>query len=133
MIFPRVLTLSDCFSRWVKLLQNYRSHEAILHYPNEKFYDNELRVCGHPNIINSFLGSPQLASPKFPVVFHALAGHNDRESTSPSYFNIDEASEVKAYVQALLADRQYPIRTCLLNRFNHKTNVLPFQRRKISG
>ncbi|TBU29420.1 P-loop containing nucleoside triphosphate hydrolase protein [Dichomitus squalens] len=94
---------------WVKLLQNYRSHEAILHYPNEKFYDNELQVCGAHGTVNSFLGSSQLASPEFPVVFHALAGHNDRESTSPSYFNIDEASEVKAYVQALLADRQYPI------------------------
>ncbi|KAI1789429.1 P-loop containing nucleoside triphosphate hydrolase protein [Ganoderma leucocontextum] len=94
---------------WVKLLQNYRSHEAILRYPNAKFYDNELKVCGDRGVINSFLGSSQLASPKFPVVFHALAGHNDRELTSPSYFNIDEASEVKAYVQALLADRQHPI------------------------
>ena len=96
--------------RWVKLLQNYRSHEAILRYPNEKFYENELEVRGDPSAINSFLGSAQLVSPKFPVVFHSLAGHNDRESTSPSYFNIDEASEVKAYVQALLADRQHPIR-----------------------
>ena len=95
---------------WVKLLQNYRSHEAILRYPNEKFYGNELEVCGDPDSINSFLGSSQLVSPEFPVVFHALAGYNDRESTSPSYFNIDEASEVKTYVQALLADRQHPIR-----------------------
>ncbi len=96
--------------RWVKLLQNYRSHKAILHYPNEKFYNNELEVCGDPGAINSFLGSSQLVSPKFPVVFHSLAGYNDRESTSPSYFNIAEASEVKTYVQALLADRRHPIR-----------------------
>nr|VWP00270.1 Adenylate cyclase [Ganoderma boninense] len=94
---------------WVKLLQNYRSHEAILRYPNEKFYGSELEVRGDAGAINSFLASAQLVSPKFPVVFHSLAGHNDRESTSPSYFNIDEASEVKAYVQALLADRQHPI------------------------
>ncbi|KAI0765417.1 P-loop containing nucleoside triphosphate hydrolase protein [Fomes fomentarius] len=94
---------------WIKLLQNYRSHQAILHYPNQKFYDNELEVCGAPHVINSFLGSSQLAQPNFPVVFHAISGHNDRESTSPSYFNIDEACEVKAYVQALLEDRSHPI------------------------
>ena len=59
--------------------------------------------------INSFLGSAQLVSPKFPVVFHSLAGHNDRESTSPSYFNIDEATEVVDYVKELLRDRRRPV------------------------
>ncbi|KAI0749074.1 hypothetical protein C8Q74DRAFT_1212093 [Fomes fomentarius] len=59
--------------------------------------------------INSFLGSWQLAQPNSPVVFHAISGHNDRESTSPSYFDI-EAWGVKAYVQALLReDRSHPI------------------------
>ncbi|RPD55533.1 P-loop containing nucleoside triphosphate hydrolase protein [Lentinus tigrinus ALCF2SS1-7] len=94
---------------WIKLLQNYRSHASILAYPNEKFYEGELEVCGDHATTHSFVGSPQLESPKFPIVFHAIAGHNDRESTSPSYFNIDEASEVKAYVQALLNDRNFPI------------------------
>ncbi|KAI0691004.1 P-loop containing nucleoside triphosphate hydrolase protein [Cerioporus squamosus] len=94
---------------WIKLLQNYRSHPSILAYPNEKFYEEELEVCGDRAVTHSFIDSPQLESPKFPIVFHAIAGHNDRESTSPSYFNIDEASEVKAYVQALLDDRGFPI------------------------
>ena len=67
-------------------------------------------MCGPPAIIDSFVGSPQLVEPKFPVVFHSISGHNDRESTSPSYFNIEEACEVKAYVQALLEDRSFPIR-----------------------
>lgn len=91
-------------------MKNYRSHEAILTYPNQQFYDGDLEVCGALSTINSFIGSPQLATPKFPVVFHAISGENERESTSPSYFNIDEATQVKAYVVALLADRRFPIR-----------------------
>ena len=67
-------------------------------------------MCGAPATINRFIGSPQLVSPRFPVVFHAISGTNEREASSPSYFNIDEASQVKAYVQALLGDAGHPIR-----------------------
>ncbi|TFK80574.1 P-loop containing nucleoside triphosphate hydrolase protein [Polyporus arcularius HHB13444] len=94
---------------YVKLTKNYRSHEAILQYPNEKFYDGELEVCGLPSSINAFLNSRQLVSPKYPVVFHAISGRNEREATSPSYFNIDEAIQVKAYVAALLQDKRHPV------------------------
>ncbi|KAI0747144.1 P-loop containing nucleoside triphosphate hydrolase protein [Daedaleopsis nitida] len=94
---------------FVKLVNNYRSHIAILHYPNEKFYDNELEACGPVGEINYFIGSSQLVSPRFPIVFHAISGENEREASSPSYFNIDEASQVKAYVQALLQDAAHPI------------------------
>ncbi|KAI0747145.1 P-loop containing nucleoside triphosphate hydrolase protein [Daedaleopsis nitida] len=92
-----------------KLTKNYRSHEAILCYPNEKFYDGELKVCGHPDTINAFLDSPQLPSPRFPLVFHAISGKNEREASSPSYFNVDEAIQVKAYIVDLLRDRRFPI------------------------
>lgn len=37
---PRVIT---------KLLNNYRSHPEILHIPNDRFYDNELRVMFTPH------------------------------------------------------------------------------------
>ncbi|PCH44786.1 nucleoside triphosphate hydrolase protein [Wolfiporia cocos MD-104 SS10] len=93
----------------MKLVQSFRSHEAILNYPNEQFYQNELIACGNPSIINSLLGSPQLVSPKFPVVFHAVAGRDEREASSPSYFNVDEISLVKEYVTNLKADRGRPI------------------------
>ncbi|KAM5538664.1 hypothetical protein V8D89_007693 [Ganoderma adspersum] len=80
--------------RGFKLLKNYRSHEAILWYPNEKFYDNELETF----------------SPTFPVVFHAISGKNEREAPSPSWFNRMEAIQVEAYVTALVQDRQFPVR-----------------------
>ena len=86
-------------------MKNYRSHAAILDYPNQKFYDGELEVCGAASTINAFIGSPLLVSSEFPVVFHAISGRNDREASSPSYFNIDEAIQIKAYVVSLLRER----------------------------
>jgi helicase MOV-10 len=39
-------------------------------------------------------------------MFHAIAGNDEREASSPSYFNRLEASQVKNYVQLLLAGGQ---------------------------
>ncbi|TFY71300.1 hypothetical protein EVG20_g1693 [Dentipellis fragilis] len=93
----------------VKLLKNYRSHPAILRYPNERFYDGELEPCGDPGAINSFVNSPVLVSKKFPIVFHGMAGEDAREASSPSYFNVMEVMQVKQYVKDLLADKTHKI------------------------
>jgi helicase MOV-10 len=90
----------------VKLTKNFRSHKAILKFPNDNFYRSELEQCGSPKVINSYIGSPILISPKFPVIFHVLSGKDDREATSPSFFNIDEVSQVKRYIQTLRSDRR---------------------------
>ena len=97
-------------TRVIKLVKNYRSHSTILRYPNEQFYGGELEACGAPAEVDAFLGSPQLVAPHFPVVFQHVPGENEREATSPSYFNILEATEVVERVQRLLADRAHPIR-----------------------
>jgi helicase MOV-10 len=91
----------------VKLTKNFRSHEAILQFPNEKFYRGDLVSCGNPAIIDSFLRSPYLPSKRFPVVFHAVYGKDDREASSPSFFNIEEILQVKYYVQKLKRDRRF--------------------------
>ncbi|ETW81078.1 hypothetical protein HETIRDRAFT_385786 [Heterobasidion irregulare TC 32-1] len=93
----------------VKLTKNYRSHNAILKYPNERFYANELEPCADKKRTDFFLGSPLLVSSKFPIIFHAMAGKDDREASSPSFFNIEEISQVKAYVEALRADRRFGV------------------------
>ena len=103
------LTLFILPHSYIKLTQNYRSHPAILRFPNEKFYDDELEVCGPEADINSLMNSPQLAQPGFPVVFHAISGSNVREASSPSFFNIEEALQVKSYILKLLQDRRNPI------------------------
>ncbi len=130
----------SCFADWeirllryVKLTKNYRSHEAILQYPNEKFYDGELEVCGLPSSINAFLNSRQLVSPKYPVVFHAISGRNEREASSPSYFNIDEAIQVKAYVAALLQDKRHPVRKSLSCMSRVTCSMSHFQTRRTSA
>ncbi|KAJ3561910.1 hypothetical protein NP233_g9904 [Leucocoprinus birnbaumii] len=91
----------------VKLVKNFRSHEAILKFPNERFYGNDLEPCGDKRAINSYLNSPYLPNKKFPIIFHAVAGRDDREASSPSFFNIDEVSQAKAYIQQLKADRTF--------------------------
>ncbi|KAI0027031.1 P-loop containing nucleoside triphosphate hydrolase protein [Vararia minispora EC-137] len=95
----------------VKLTKNYRSHEAIIKFPNEKFYGGELVPCADIRIMEACLGSSVLVSKKFPVVFHAICGKDDRESSSPSFFNILEVQEVKAYIEKLRSDRTLKIST----------------------
>ncbi|KAF9441766.1 RNA helicase [Macrolepiota fuliginosa MF-IS2] len=91
----------------VKLVQNFRSHNAILRYPNERFYGGDLQACADTTITNSYLNSPWLPNKDFPVVFHSVSGKDDREASSPSFFNIDEVIVVKNYVQQLKADRNF--------------------------
>ncbi|KAJ6608247.1 P-loop containing nucleoside triphosphate hydrolase protein [Mycena sp. CBHHK59/15] len=93
----------------VKLIKNFRSHNAILKFPNERFYKGELQQCGDASVINAYIGSPLLPTKKFPIVFHAISGKDDREASSPSFFNIDEVTQVKAYIQNLRSDRRFRI------------------------
>ncbi|KIO21468.1 hypothetical protein M407DRAFT_44382, partial [Tulasnella calospora MUT 4182] len=88
----------------IKLTKNWRSHGSILRFPNDTFYDGELEECGPRTIIDSLLSSPVLARANFPIVFHGIAGLDDREAGSPSYFNIDEVSLICKYVDDLRAD-----------------------------
>ncbi|KAJ6600007.1 P-loop containing nucleoside triphosphate hydrolase protein [Mycena vulgaris] len=93
----------------VKLTKNFRSHNAILKFPNERFYKGELQQCGDSRVINAFIGAPVLPNKAFPIVFHAISGKDDREAASPSFFNIDEVTQVKTYIQSLRADRRFRI------------------------
>ncbi|KAF8868065.1 AAA domain-containing protein [Mucidula mucida] len=92
----------------VKLTKNFRSHLAILKFPNERFYNNDLVACGDPNNINMFIQSAILppAGKKFPILFIGMSGKDDREASSPSFFNIQEALMVKEKVEALRGDRK---------------------------
>ncbi|KAG9001263.1 hypothetical protein FRB93_012190 [Tulasnella sp. JGI-2019a] len=92
----------------VKLVKNFRSHEAILDFPNDRFYGGKLEVCGDRQVINRYLNSTVLPNPRFPVVFHGVAGADGRNPDSPSYFNDAEIEVVTKYVERLLADRGKP-------------------------
>jgi helicase MOV-10 len=90
----------------VKLLKNFRSHPAILRFPNERFYKGALQAHADPTIIDSLLRSDCVIGPSFPVVFHAIVGNDEREARSPSFFNRGEASLVKEYINRLKEDKR---------------------------
>lgn len=85
----------------VKLVKNFRSHESILRFPNECFYKGDLQASAPRQVIDSFINKPILPNPRFPILFHGIVGKDDREASSPSFFNIDEVTEVKDYVRKL--------------------------------
>ena len=77
-----------------------------MHYPNEQFYRGELEPHGDVVVTHSLLPSDELVTRGFPVVFHAILGKDMREGNSPSFFNVDEASLVKGYVDRLRTDQR---------------------------
>ncbi|KAJ7484325.1 P-loop containing nucleoside triphosphate hydrolase protein [Mycena latifolia] len=94
----------------VKLVNNFRSHPAILDFSNNQFYGGELKPCGNPALIRSLENSNELPTKKFPLIFHGILGKDDREGSSPSFFNIGEATLVKKYVASLVSDRKLRVR-----------------------
>ena len=52
-------------------------------------------------MIDSFINKAILPNPRFPILFHGIIGKDDRDATSPSFFNIDEVTQVKDYVRML--------------------------------
>ncbi|KAG9042355.1 hypothetical protein FS837_010960 [Tulasnella sp. UAMH 9824] len=90
---------------YVKLIKNWRSHRAIIDFPNQRFYDSELEACADPSVTDLCLGWDKLSNPKYPIIFHAIKGQDLRESSSPSWFNIEEASAVRDYVRDLRYDQ----------------------------
>ncbi|EAU82805.2 RNA helicase [Coprinopsis cinerea okayama7 len=107
----------------VKLTKNFRSHEGILRYPNERFYGGELEACASHELAGFCLTSSILprsgshsqsnansdAGSKFPVIFHSISGKDSREASSPSFFNVEEVLQVKEYVVRLKGDRNVRI------------------------
>ncbi|KZT24162.1 P-loop containing nucleoside triphosphate hydrolase protein [Neolentinus lepideus HHB14362 ss-1] len=91
----------DTTSVRLELRRQYRTHPDIFAFSNEEFYNGQLQHCADTSITHKFLRSEILVKPGYPVVFHGITGREYREGTSPSYFNIDEASLVKRYCMML--------------------------------
>ncbi|KAF8906751.1 RNA helicase [Gymnopilus junonius] len=94
----------------VKLVKNFRSHPDILHFSNEQFYNSELKTCGDKALTHSLENYEELPKKRFPLLFHAIIGKDDREKSSPSFFNIDEATQVKKYCISLTGNRKNQIK-----------------------
>ncbi|KIO25267.1 hypothetical protein M407DRAFT_210790 [Tulasnella calospora MUT 4182] len=90
---------------YVKLIKNWRSHRSIIEFPDQQFYDGELEACADPSAAEWCLGWDKLSNPRYPIIFHAIKCQDLRESSSPSWFNIEEASAVMDYVRDLRYDQ----------------------------
>uniref|UniRef100_A0A670YM73 RNA helicase n=1 Tax=Pseudonaja textilis TaxID=8673 RepID=A0A670YM73_PSETE len=88
------------------LLRNYRSHEDILRFSNEKFYDGKLLECGDHLITHSYCYWNELPKAKFPIIFHGVCGEDQQEGRSPSFFNTAEISVLMDYLKKLLLENQ---------------------------
>ncbi|KIJ55277.1 hypothetical protein M422DRAFT_199403 [Sphaerobolus stellatus SS14] len=93
----------------VVLYKNFRNHASILKFSNERFYSGKLEACAPKEITHSLLRSQLVETSKFPVIFHHVAGKDEREAYSPSFFNISEASIVKKYITTLKGERKLRI------------------------
>jgi helicase MOV-10 len=89
---------------FTKLEENYRSHPDILELSNKLFYDGDLKVKADPLISHNLSDWEHLPKKGVPLIFHGVEGRDQREGTSPSWFNVDEVSQVFHYVRCLLED-----------------------------
>ena len=93
-----------------ELRENYRSHPAILDQPNRQFYHGDLKYCAKQDR-EMFVDWPVLPKPGFPVIFHGAVGEEQREESSPSFFNTAEISITVDYVDKLLERRSQQFKT----------------------
>jgi len=63
-------------------------------------------------ITHDLIHSDVLPKKGFPVVFHGVRGKEERMKSSPSYFNILEASVVRDYCVKLTGDPERKIGGC---------------------
>ncbi|XP_062564068.1 putative helicase MOV-10 isoform X2 [Armigeres subalbatus] len=87
-----------------KLLDNYRSHGALIHYSNEWFYDGELRACAAPDLADWAVGWSYLPNPVFPIIMHSVVGVTRMDRQCLSSYNKEEARCVLHYIQKILSD-----------------------------
>jgi hypothetical protein len=84
------------------LTRNFRNHPSILRLPNDLFYRGELVPCAPSSTVNTLVNRwSGLPNPSFPIVFHSVKGKDEREGRSPSFFNVQEITTVKMYVEWL--------------------------------
>ena len=95
--------------RIIVLHRNWRSHGAIFAWSNRYLYEDMMRDHGNAYITYHMVHSEVLPKKGFPVVFHGVRGNGKRTKSSPSYFNIVEASIIRNYCVNLVGDPERKI------------------------
>ncbi|KAI9352277.1 P-loop containing nucleoside triphosphate hydrolase protein [Zopfochytrium polystomum] len=84
-----------------KLVRNYRSHPKILSISSSLFYNRELIASADVGMRESFQDWDMLPKKGFPIIFQGVNGKDEQEGNSPSWFNADEVSFVKRWVNKI--------------------------------
>jgi len=95
--------------RIIVLHRNWRSHGAIFAWSNRYLYEDMMRDYGNAYITYHMVHSEVLPKKGFPVVFHGVRGNGERTKSSPSYFNVVEASVIRNYCVNLVRDPERKI------------------------
>ncbi|KAL5477387.1 hypothetical protein EMCRGX_G024181 [Ephydatia muelleri] len=78
-----------------KLVENYRSHGALLKLYSDQFYDGELMERADHEITHRLCTWECLPTKEVPLIFHGIQGKEFRERGSPSWFNPFEAEQAR--------------------------------------
>jgi len=88
------------------LVQNYRSHEALLSLPSTRFYNGQLVAKAQKNQSDSVNTWEELPNQvDCPLLFYGVSGHHAREDNTMSYFNTAEVSVLVDLVQKLCGSK----------------------------
>ena len=95
----------------MKLVKHFRSHPDLLYFPNTQFYAGELQPFADPAVTHSLLRFEGLVKKNFPIIFHGIVGKDQREASSPSFFNADEVTVVIKYALDLVRNKKLRVGT----------------------
>lgn len=87
-----------------QLRDNFRSHPALLEYPNRTFYAGKLRAKASTEKTHWAVGWDRLPNRSFPLIFHPVVGYTMQYKKSSSMYNEQEADQVISYVEQILND-----------------------------
>lgn len=92
------------FAVITKLLDNYRSHNALLQIPSELFYAGSLR-CKASSELTSLCKDFELLrnGKKFPLMAYDVHGIERSKIDTPSFFNMEECHSIVKIIKALLS------------------------------
>ncbi|KAI9008216.1 P-loop containing nucleoside triphosphate hydrolase protein [Gaertneriomyces semiglobifer] len=84
----------------LRLVNNYRSHPAIIKFPSDEWYESSLRACAWRDISRG-RGLSSLQKPGFPIMVDNVGGEESQMPGSTSWSNDAEAERVCYWIKQL--------------------------------
>ena len=99
--FPLYSDGAYCTS--TRLINNYRSNEALLTVPSSLFYDAKLQAMAVQEVANPFEHLGDLGEAGFPLLLCDVSHGEERSKLdTPSFYNMEECHAISSLAHALL-------------------------------